>query len=648
LTSSSDRAEARSKTEDILRKSEEKYRTLFETMTQGVVYQDGDGKIVSANPAAERILGLTLDQMQGRTSMDPRWKAIHEDGSGFPGDTHPAMVAMRTGKEVRNVIMGVFDPKTGKHKWININAVPEFRPGETKPLQVYTTFDDITGLKQIEERVRDSERKYRNLVENSKDSITMIDMKGNVLFGNKATEALTGYSATEGARMNVRDITPLRYWPRSLEMLLRARTGKPIPYFESVIRRKDGQLVPVESGGQAILHDGKVVGIQIITRDITERRRMEDELREYSTRLKQLVDERTRALQESEKKYRSLVENIPDVTWTIDRNGNTAFISSNVEKVEGYTPEEIYAGGHALWFERVHPDDLSRVKKALESLFTAGEMYDVEYRIRRKDGNWIWVQERAVATYERDGERYADGVYSEITERKRLEDALLKSQRMAAIGELAAMVGHDLRNPLTGITGATYYLKKKLGSKTNKKEREMLQLIDQEIDHSDKIVNDLLEYSGEIRLELAQTDAKSITRNALKSMKIPSRIHLLDSTKEEPKIELDADKMRRVFGNLIRNAVDAMPERGTLRITSRESNGNLKLSITDTGTGMTKETVERLWVPLFTTKAKGIGLGLPIAKRLVEAHGGSITVETKPNKGSTFTVTLPLNRRREG
>jgi len=127
--------------------------------------------------------------------------------------------------------------------------------------------------------LRLSEERYRNLVENSKDSIVILDLKGNVVFGNKATEELTGYSVEEGAGMNVRDITPLRYWPRSLKMLLKARTGKPIPYFESAIKRKDGQLVPVESGGQAILQDGKVVGIQIITRDITERKRADEATR---------------------------------------------------------------------------------------------------------------------------------------------------------------------------------------------------------------------------------------------------------------------------------------------------------------------------------------------------------------------------------
>jgi PAS domain S-box-containing protein len=133
--------------EQALQESEEKHWELFETMALGVVYQDADGKITDANPAAERILGLSLDQMQGRTSIDPRWKAIHEDGSDFPGETHPGMVALKTGKKVNNVIMGVFHPEKEEHRWININAIPKFREGESTPYENFVTFDDVTELK---------------------------------------------------------------------------------------------------------------------------------------------------------------------------------------------------------------------------------------------------------------------------------------------------------------------------------------------------------------------------------------------------------------------------------------------------------------------------------------------------------------------
>lgn len=140
----------RLRAEEALRRSEEQFRTLYETMTHGVVYQDSTGSITAANPAAERILGLSLDQMQGRTSLDPGWHTIHPDGSDFPEETHPSKVALHSGKTVTDTVMGVFNPDLGDYRWININAVPLFKPGEQTPHQVYTTFEDITSQKQRE------------------------------------------------------------------------------------------------------------------------------------------------------------------------------------------------------------------------------------------------------------------------------------------------------------------------------------------------------------------------------------------------------------------------------------------------------------------------------------------------------------------
>ena len=140
---------AQKEAEKALRESERKYRTLFETMSQGVVHQGQDGKILSANPAAERILGLSIAQMQARTWTDLLWRAIHEDGSEFPEETHPSMVALRTGKAVQDVVMGVFSPKADCYIWLNINAVPQFLPGEDRPFQVFITFEDITERKRM-------------------------------------------------------------------------------------------------------------------------------------------------------------------------------------------------------------------------------------------------------------------------------------------------------------------------------------------------------------------------------------------------------------------------------------------------------------------------------------------------------------------
>lgn len=178
--------EAHAKSEELLRQSEERHRALFETIRHGVVYQNADGTITAANPAAQRILGLSLAQMQGRTTINPQWQAIHEDGSPFTEESHPSMVALRTGQLVHNVVMGIFKASTGAHTWISINAIPQFRPGEDTPYQVYTTFEDITERKNNEKSIRH----LASFPEINPHPIVEVDAQGAVIYFNASARAL--------------------------------------------------------------------------------------------------------------------------------------------------------------------------------------------------------------------------------------------------------------------------------------------------------------------------------------------------------------------------------------------------------------------------------------------------------------------------
>jgi len=227
-----------------------------------------------------------------------------------------------------------------------------------------------------------------------------------------------------------------------------------------------------------------------------------------------------------------------------------------------------------------------------------------------------------------------------LVEEKTVE--LRKSERMATIGQLAGMVGHDLRNPLTSIAGAVYYLKKKAGPKLNEKEKEMIATIERSVDNSNKIISELLDYSREINLNRSETDPQSLLEETLTSLEVPEKITLVNNTEKEPTFAVDKDKMQRVFVNLIRNAFDAMPNGGTLTIRSERVENKVAFSFADTGEGMSEGTLQKLWTPLFTTKSGGMGLGLPICKRFVEAHNGTIAVSSIPNQGCTFVVNLPI------
>jgi PAS domain S-box-containing protein len=248
-------------------------------------------------------------------------------------------------------------------------------------------------------------------------------------------------------------------------------------------------------------------------------------------------------------------------------------------------------------------------------------------------------------------EEYADQLEQKVEERtrelKKSQEQLLKAQRLAVIGELAGMVGHDLRNPLTSIAGAQYYLKKRSNLETNGKIREMLELIEKNIAYANKIINDLLDYSREVELELIEKTPKSLVKEALSLVEIPKNVKIKDLTTHKPKVTVDPEKIKRVFTNIIKNAFEAMPKGGTLTIKSRKVDDNVEILFIDTGVGMAKETLEKLWTPLFTTKAKGMGFGLPICKRFVEAHGGCITAESALGKGTTFTVKIPIEPKTE-
>lgn len=359
--------------------------------------------------------------------------------------------------------------------------------------------------------------------------------------------------------------------------------------------------------------------------------------------LENTVRERTRDLTENKKKLESILQASPDAIVAFDLNCNITECNTRILELSGYTRSFLIGKPCIDFFVEKSRQQVKAEVTSLLAKDTGAQRFEVFFL--KKAGVEIPVEFSInLVKDEWDYPVGAVGVIRDLSEKKMLEQQLLKSQRLAAIGELAGMVGHDIRNPLAAIKNADYYIKKKCRDCKNSQIRPMLEIIDKSIEHADSIVDDLLEYSRELNLEILPWSAKMLVEKALLMIQVPDRVKLVNSVADVP-LQVDESKVLRVFVNLVKNAIEAMPEGGTLTIASQHNTDYTSVSFSDTGKGISDEVLSKLFTPLFTTKAQGMGFGLSISKRIVEAHGGKISVQTALKKGTTFTVAFPNSSR---
>jgi PAS domain S-box-containing protein len=357
--------------------------------------------------------------------------------------------------------------------------------------------------------------------------------------------------------------------------------------------------------------------------------------------LEKTVKEKTEDLIQKEEKLKGILNASPDAILATDVEGNIVDFNYQMEELTLFPRSELV--GKTV-FSLISEKDRQRVTDEFMKLLR-GESDKIRIEcslIKNQESDYL--AELSSSTM-RNMEGITIGFVSvvrDLTDTKLLEERLFRSERFAAIGELAGMVGHDLRNPLSGIKNACYYLRKKQSAFIGDKGIEMLNTIDKSVFYADKIVNDLLDYSREMRLDLEECSPKALIDYVLLTITIPPSIKVVEQVNNSSVFLVDSVKMQRVFTNLIKNAIDAMPNGGTLQITSNQRDGNLNVTFSDTGVGISSDTIDKLFIPLFTTKAQGMGFGLSISKRIVEAHGGLISVDSTVGKGTSFTITIPI------
>jgi signal transduction histidine kinase len=246
---------------------------------------------------------------------------------------------------------------------------------------------------------------------------------------------------------------------------------------------------------------------------------------------------------------------------------------------------------------------------------------------------------------------YYEQLENEVEKRtkdlEQVQEKLIRSERLAAVGELASSVGHELRNPLNVIRNCAYLLKMTMGEKIDEEVLKTLKVLEKQIDISNKIVTDLLDFTRIKPPSLAKVNLNNLIKESLSWVEVPDNIDVTTNLNGNLlQVKVDAEQIGRVFANIISNAIQAMSGKGELKINASEENSFACTRFTDTGCGIPEENMDKIFEPLFTTKPKGIGLGLAISRRLVEQNGGKIEVASQAGHGATFTVKLPIEKRR--
>jgi len=659
----------RKKTEEKLKQSEEKYRTLVENLNVGVYRSTPGkkGKFIDVNPAFVKMLGYKeKEEIMNLEVKDiycsPKDRVQFSEKASAQGFVKNEELHLK-GKDGTSIIVS--------------DTATTVRDADGTLLYFDGIMEDITERKKMEEALKESEERYRSLVENSRDSIVIIDLKGNVQFANKYTEELTGYTREEGLGMNVREITPLRYVPKILNMLKEAITGKPIPYFESVIRKKDGTLIPVESGGQAVFKDGKVVGIQIITRDIAERKQAEEELRTYRHHLEELVEERTTELKKANKQLkkeifeRKLVEeslaaekerlsvtlrSIGDGVITTDIKGKVTLINKAAERLTGFTQEEAVGNPLDAVFRIIDENTRAPCESPVEKVISLGTVAGLGNNtvLIAKDGTERIIADSGAPI--RDQNSRVIGVvlvFRDITESRKMEEEMLKAQKLESIGILAGGIAHDFNNILTAILGnvnlaKVYTRESEVTEKLTRIEKASLQAKD--------LTQQLLTFSkggAPIKRTVPIADLiEESTRFALRGSNVRCHFHI--SADLWP-VEIDEGQISQVINNLVINADQSMPEGGIIQVQAENVAVHLqqnvplppgkyvRITIKDQGVGIPAKYLSKIFDPYFTTKQEGSGLGLATTYSIIKQHTGHIDVESEVGVGTTFTVWLPAS-----
>ncbi|WP_100331110.1 PAS domain S-box protein [Bacillus xiapuensis] len=458
------------------------------------------------------------------------------------------------------------------------------------------------------------------------DPVYIFNREGKIILANEAFEKSYGWALKE-LKGKILPIIPFHLKDEFRFLKEKLVSGEKIRNYKTIHQRKDGSLIHAKISATPVYEtNGQFVAAIGVTRNITGR--IEAAL---------LLDRTAEELKENEKKFMELSENINDILCIFDFSIHQAvYISASYEKILGHSKESFYKN-YRIFLKCIHPDDKKKfiqfaLKQSLDS--------EIEYRVYHKDGSVKWLRSRKAPIVDEKNPHRLLTVTQDISSLKEKELLLNKKDKLGAVGQLAAGIAHEVRNPLTAIKGFTQLW----GQETHHKYSE---IILSELERIESIMQEFLMLAKPHQeTKFAIQNINKIVQETAEFMKPEALLHNVELKtelrKHLPAVKLEEKQIKQVLLNLIKNAIDAMPEGGNLLVRTRCANDEFVcLEVIDEGVGISQDRIPRLGEPFYSNKEKGTGLGLMVSFKIIEHHQGKIFFESEEKKGTKVEIRLP-------
>ena len=641
-----------------LSESEKRYRRITEAITDyifTVKVADGHPAETHHGPTCEAVTGYTAEEFNADPFLWIRMVPA-EDQDIIRAQASEALSGHDPEPIEHRIIR-----KDGQIRWVSNSLVPT-SDGQGNLVSYDGLLRDITNRKIAEETLRESEERYRHLVETMNEGLAMADQDYVFTFVNERLCEMLGYSREEMLGRHLVEFVHEDYKDFMQDQMGRRQRGEARSY-EIDWRAKDGQRVYTLISPKGFYDaNGQLTGSLGVLTDITDRKRAEEALQKAHAELELRVQERTaellqtneqlkreiedrkrieQELRESETRYRLLINNMPSIVYRGYKDWSVDFMDEKVRSLTGYSMEE-FNSRKKKWSEVIIGRDLETAKKAFIQALKTNKSYVREYRIETKGGEILWIQERGQIVCDKDGEiEYVSGVFFDVTERKQLQKAIVQREKLNTLGAIAAEVAHEIRNPLVSLGGFARRLQKKFPDMTE------CDVILQQSQRLEKILSRIRNYLNPVEIHPQECSVNSIITDSVGLLSPETEIRglrcQLNLNPDLSDVYTDPDILTQIFVNLILNAAEAMDNGGVLSIRTFESEQDLYIEFKNPSSEPAVKHPELLFMPF---AEGGESIGLPLCYRLLRNMGGLLSYASEIDH-MVFTVSLPKSVRRD-